>query len=462
MRHRTKLLLLFYLCAPAFAQQNTVSPLPFDPATAYEQASRPFDTIRRAPQNWSEIELAALKTMTDQAKADCSAHSAKEFSSTTLLAYARLCSLGRDWKPVQEASAKFITAASSPTQVADASNTRDLAMAYDYNVQANIRLENAEQAFHTATEMLHSVPYDDLASEATTSIIRYTFLQHTDRMLALLAQRQPLLLALMHSHDSEDHKPSGPGLSIHDLYAQAIALPTMQQLNNRVSEAAAAYAELEASLPKSLSADDQSSNAATRRQYLLLGTHIPKIDTFAWLPDLAAAGLPPAINDDKSAAKVLLLFPGWCNQCIALHTDFWPTSRRLLQQDVRFFALMAQDEPPKTAPKDVTKARTGHTNETASAAKLKPFPGEDPNIPHVELQLQSKPTATALLSGTPTFVVPTHTLDDFAATNFPLVVVVDHRGTIRAIQPTDENPLAPDGLIDQLAAHVITLWPPTQ
>jgi hypothetical protein len=464
MRYRMVMLLLIScVYRPAFAQSGSPSVVPFDPTVAYQQASRPFDVVRRAPQNWSEIELAALKTMTDQAKADCVAHSAREFSGSVLLSYARLCALGQDWKPVQEAAEKFVTAARASAQTVAGTSSHDLALAYDYKVQASIRLDEAGAAMGAASMMLQAVPYDDLVSEATTSAIRYTQLQHTDWALSLLSQRQPTLLALLRAHAAEAPTQAGmsPSLSVPDLYAQAVALPTMQQLNNQGNEAAASYAELEATLPKTLSAEEKSRNAAVRRQYLLLGSHLPKVDTFAWLPDTGGIGLPPAINEDKSTAKVYLLFPDWCNQCIALHDDFGAASRRLLQDGVRFFALLAQDAPPpRTAPKDVTK--TKNRRETTGTGGLKPFHGEDPNIVHTDLQLQVKPTAAALLSGTPTFVVPTRTLEDFAAADFPLIVVADHSGIIRAIQIADDKPLVQGGLIDQLVDHVIALWPATQ
>ncbi len=420
----------------------------------------PFDIIRRSPQNWSEVELSALNAMTDQAKGDCAAHSAAEFSGKVLLDYARLCTLGRDWKRVQDAATVFITTAKASGQTTMDTNSRDLATAYDYKVQASIRLDDAEQAFRTTVSMLQTAPYDDLAAEATISIVRYTQMLHTDWALTILSQRQAMLLALIRAHPMEapTFPNARPNISIQNLYEQAVALPTMQQFNNQSREAATSYADLEASLPKTLSTDERSSIATVRRQYLLIGSHLPHIDTFAWLPDPQAIGIPPAINADKGSATVLLLLPSWCNQCVALHTDFAAASRRLLANGARFFALLAQSEPPpKEPPKDVTKTKSNHAPvNTTDQARL------NPNIPHTELQLQVKPTAAALMVGTPTFVVPTHTLDDFAATDFPLVVVADHNGIIRSIQFAVDNPLVSGGFVDQVVDRVIALWPSTQ
>lgn len=462
MRIESKIITAFLFLLsliPVSAQSPANSTSQFDPQTAFEQATHPFDIVRRSPQNWSEIELSALKTMTDQAKGDCDTHSVAEFSGKILLYYARLCTLGQDWEPVQDAATKFINTATSSGE--SETSSRDLATAYDYKVQACLRLNDAKQAFDTAVRMLHSAPYDDLASEATTSVVRYTQMLHSDWALTILSQRQPMLLALIRTHASEGRtSPSVlPNISIQNLYEQAIALPTMQQFNNQPREAASSYSEIEASLPKMLSSDEQSGIAAVRRQYLLIGSRLPRIDTFAWLPDPQGVGTRPAINANKGSATVLLLFPSWCNQCVALHTDFPSASRRLLVNDARFFALLAQTEPPPkhAAPEDVTKAKSNHASgSTTDQIKLKP------DVPHTELQLQVKPTAATLLVGTPTFVVPTHTLDDFAAIDFPLVVVTDHNGIIRWIQIAPDNSLVPGGWIDQVVDHVISNWPSAQ
>jgi hypothetical protein len=118
---RSQIIILFTLLlslTSAPAQSPSDSTSQFNPQTAYEQATHPFDIVRRSPQNWSEIEFSALKAMTDQAKEDCAVHSAAEFSGKVLLDYARLCTLGRDWKPVQDAATAFIATAKGPGETA--------------------------------------------------------------------------------------------------------------------------------------------------------------------------------------------------------------------------------------------------------------------------------------------------------------------------------------------------------
>ena len=96
----------------------------------------------------------------------------------------------------------------------------------------------------------------------------------------------------------------------------------MQQFANQLKAGAAAFTELEATLPISLSPDDTALITETRRQYLLLGSHLPTITTFTWLPDPAAVGIPTELNANSGSATVLLLFPDWCNQCICPKSEF--------------------------------------------------------------------------------------------------------------------------------------------
>jgi hypothetical protein len=78
---------------------------------------------------------------------------------------------------------------------------------------------------------------------------------------------------------------------------------------------------------------------------------------------------------------------------------------------------------------------------------------------HVDIQMNVKPTAAMLLSGTPTLAVPNETLNAFVATDFPLLIVTDHDGIVRAIVTAPENALEPEGLTELLAQHVVDHWP---
>ena len=443
MASKSMALLLCLWVAASYAQTNPAAYPKLSPQAAYEQAVRPFDIIRRAPQNWSEMELDAFKAATAQANANCLANSPRDFTGEDLIAYAKLCAFGQAWERVESAAFFYIQAAEKAAAAGTPRPVRSLSMAFDYDVQASLRLDKAVAAFRTCQTMLHTVPYDDLAADAVDTTVPFLQFINLENALSLLRQRQTIVLPMLRTPVA---------LPPRTLYTEAIALPAMQQYAGQQDAAAGSFAELEQALPPALAPDDALSIAESRRRYHLLGSPMPRIDTFAWLMDSSGRGIPPALNATVNSATVLLLFPDWCNQCVALHDKFAPAWKRLRDQQVRFFALLAQAEaPPKTAPKEIAKA----TNSSRPA----PFAAEKPGIPHNDLQLDVKPTAAALLAATPTFVVPTKTLDAFAAPDFPFIVVADRNGIIRAMQVTNETALVPGGQIDQMADHINQLWP---
>ena len=457
-------MLLCICVTSAVGQSSTPAPLQLSPQAAYDRATRPFDLVRRSPKNWSDIELAALKAATAQAKSDCISRSPDQFTGEDVLAYARLCALGQEWKPVQEAASRYLQLQQVPTPAARLTALHSKAIAFDYEVQASLRMEDSEGAVLAARSMLKTVPYDALTSEATSSTLQYIQLSHPDQALALLNQRQPILLSAIQAQglpNSSTGSAADPALTLHDLYADAVALPAMQQFTNQQGAAAASFSTLEATMPSVLSPEDAAPVSQTRRRYLLLGSHVPAIKTLAWLPPGTVG--PDDLYSNFGDATVFLLFPDWCNQCVALGPTFNPASRRLLGDGVRFFALLAQaDPPPKTGPKDVTGARGANRSRGSQSTRVAPFPDEKPDTPRNELVLEVKSNPAALLVGTPTFVVPTDTLSHFAAEDFPLIVVIDHDGMIRSIQVAPENVLTPGGLMDQIVTHVVHTCPPSK
>jgi hypothetical protein len=152
---------------------------------------------------------------------------------------------------------------------------------------------------------------------------------------------------------------------------------------------------------------------------------------------------------------VFLLFPDWCNQCVAMGFNAAAKPKELLEDyHVRFFPLMAQANPPErraVAPiKNVPlpPSKPGKGAQTAMGSL------------HVDQQLTIKSTPDARLEGTPTVLAPNETLDAFAAVDFPLVVGVDHNGIIRDLHVTPDDALAPGGDIDQTVLHLLATWPP--
>jgi hypothetical protein len=451
-------------CMHLVVAQNAVPSVPsttpppaspeLSPQAAYEEAKRPLDITRAPYENWSDVEQNALAVAIKQASASCKARDPYQFTGEDRIAYARLCFFGEEWQPVQLAASNYIRAAQSATPADKLKSFPSLATAFDYSVQALLHLSDPSSAKGAAESMLRAVPYDDLVSEATSLTARYLqFAGSEDDALALLTERQPILLALLRDQPAPPGDSGSPAaqtlhssLSIHVLYADAIALPALQQYANQTTAAAASFAEVEAALPVSLSPDDAILTADSRRQYLLLGAPLPHLGPYAWLLSPTFA-VPRDIESNFGTATVFFLFPDWCG-CVGMGSEFGPAVQRLRKNGVRFYALLAQDSAPPPPMKPAARSvRPAASNALAAKAT-------DP------VQLIHKPTAAEYLSGTATLVVPSATINTFVATDFPLIVVADYRGIVRVVQTAPQNALRPGYLVDEIADHVLKTWPP--
>jgi hypothetical protein len=232
---------------------------------------------------------------------------------------------------------------------------------------------------------------------------------------------------------------------IHTLYSDGLAFAALQQFAGDPQFAEKTVAELDAALPATLQPDDSIPIAGARRQYALLGTHLPAIPLTV---SLFSPGETPRINTNYGASTVLFLFPEWCAQCIRLTMQLLPTLYRVNGcdgDDVHLYALLAQPAPTVAAPpKGPPKPTT--------IAKPKPTP-IPPNAP------EPPKTAAEQLHGTPTLIVPPATITQFSATDFPLLIATDSKGIIRFIQPASENTLNPGDFLDQITMHIARQWP---
>ncbi|HEY6375840.1 MAG TPA: hypothetical protein VIX90_09995 [Edaphobacter sp.] len=450
MRPLTILSSLF-VCSIAFAQTPTSqNPQPqLSPQAAYEQATRPLEITRRSIENWSESETAALSVAVQQAKEQCAARTPDQYTGEDLIAYARLCSLGKQWPTVQKAATLYlnVTHQTGP-EAKPASAFPGLPQAYAYMIESSLRLNDSTAALVTAREMLSTVPYSDLTSHATNETARYIQLTQTSDALSLLAQRHAVLLPLLRTPATPNPADPQPPLPLHTIYADAIALAALQQFANQPKAAEATIAGLETALPSTLTPDDSIPIAESRRQYALLGTPAASITPFAYL--LHASSTPYRQINFHGAA--VLLFPDWCAQCIRMGSQFMPAFFRMGQSDARFYALLAQATPPPTPPQAPEKPKPASSKAAHFVAS-----STVPSAPTDSSQTQPKTPADLLLD-TPTFVVSNDILTQFAVTDFPFLIVTDHDGIIRFLQPAPENVLVPGGLADQVIKRVLEQW----
>ena len=133
-------------------------------------------------------------------------------------------------------------------------------------------------------------------------------------------------------------------------------------------------------------------------------------------------------------------------------SQFMPGLFRIGQYDVRFYALLTQPVLPSASTSSVPTAKLAAVKNSKAARSTSPAAQTSPDPEHPK-------TSVELLQGTPTLVVSNDISSRFAVTDFPFLIVTDHQGIIRFLEPAPENVLVPGGLMDQVTARVIEQWP---
>jgi hypothetical protein len=418
------------------ALAQTPSPQ-LSPKAAYDQAMHPLDLTRQSISNWSDTETAALTVTIANAAASCAPRDAKNYIGTDLVDIARLCALGQLFSQVISAATRYIDSPEAATGA-----KQQLAFAYAALINAQLHLKDEPAALASVKNMLTAVPYDATVADAIDSAINYMQFLHTADALALATARQPLLLAQIQQLASSTTQASSSQPSLHDLYADGLALPALQQLAKSPStDVTATIAALDAALPTTLTPDDAIPIAAARRRYALLGKPLPDIahpqhpadpKHPAKLTMLAYPGTLPELPA-RNTITALLLFPDWCAQCLRMVNKFPETVFTVSGHEAYLYGLLAPTMPQASAlPKPAAPG------------------GTVPFDPH---------NATSLLQNTPVLVVDPSFLDQFAATDVPLFILTDTQGIIRVIQPVDEAAIAPGSTIDSSIACIGVRFP---
>jgi hypothetical protein len=434
-----------------------VSPqaLQLSPQAAYDQASAPVDIIHRDLANWSDVEINSLTAAIAQARDACRARASEVYTGSDLIAYARLCALGKEWQATYVAATTYINSKDAAKPL--------LGQAYAFEVQADLNLVHAKQGEATCIAMLRSVPYSLLTDEVTSVTIRYLQYAFLPEALDLAFQREPYILDLLRAESSspvpDQSQPATPAtIPIHTLFESALEFAALQQFNNQPERAAAALADLDRAMPATVPSDEAILIAADRRRYALLGTHFPALPGAVSL--LPANETPPA-QPKFGSATVFLLFPPWCAQCIRQAQQIVSTLVATAmargpgpESDVHIYALLADVPPPAPAPPPPKAA----AHPSAAGAHHTPVAAAHSDT---DSDKAAPKSAIDQLRKTPTLVVAPSTLADFDASDFPFLVATDCDGLIRLIvSPAPDNALAQDGPVDQLTDTILQQWPP--
>lgn len=434
------LLLAASLSAAVYAQTPATPAPQLSPKAAYDEAMHPLELTRHSISNWSDTEVGALTVAMANAAKACAARNPKDFTGSDLIDLSKLCALGQSFPAVVDATTRYITAPS------EAGPKPQLTLAYAGLVDAQLHLKDEPSALASAKAMLAAVPYDSLTADTIDEAIDFMHFVYTTDALTLALARQPLLLARIAaiaatppSPQPSPLSPSAQDQSLYELYADGIALASLQQLYKAPPQAiAATVTTLDAALPTALSPDDSIPIALSRRRYALLGKPLPDIAHPAHPANpkhpvlFTTLGYPPTLPQIPAANAItaLLLFPDWCAQCLRLGTKLPQTVVSVAGHEAYYYGLLAETVPPNPPP-------------TTESNTPKPFTPAD---------------AVNDLENTPTLTVDPSLLDDFAATDVPFLILTDSQGIIRVLQPVSDDALIPGGTIDSAIARVGAQW----
>jgi hypothetical protein len=422
------LITLWLSIAVAAQSYNPAPSAPqLSPQAAYDQVLTPFEITRRSVQNWSDSETAAFAIAIHDASAACQARTPEQFSGDDLIAYARLCALGQQWPSVSAAASRYIDASTSPKP--------QLPLAFAFQINAAFNMKDEKAGLAASLTMLSAVPYDLAVDQAMQGALHYMQLAFMADALTLYAAREPYVLKAL----SAATPASAAQVPRATLYADGLAYAALQKFAGDDDDAANTVRDLAAALPAKLAPDEEIPISITRKQYALLGAKLPAIPL---TESLFTEHETPVIDTKHSSTTILLLFPPWCAQCVKMAQSVMATLYRVSENGVRVYPLLAQAPRPVPAPPKVERR--------GAKPKAQTEPPESP----------APKTAADLLVHTPTLIVPESTLNQFAATDFPLLIATDSKAIIRFIQPAPETAFNVGDFLDQVAMHIAAQWPP--
>jgi thiol-disulfide isomerase/thioredoxin len=261
-----------------------------------------------------------------------------------------------------------------------------------------MRVGDTNHAVETALAIQKKVPYDAEVALAlrymkttldpdTTWASRQ--LEENERPTLLVALNRGVALAATHSEAQ---------MSTGDLFESGLELAYAYRFDGQGPEAAAWLKEMDAALgtAPALSAADQSQVDAARKRYALMGQHLPTIQIQkSFAPPTAKA----VIDWQSAKVTILVLFPDWCTQC------------RKMMKDLSAFAVANADTP-------IHAYGLVYSQKSDSPTTPDPVSAEE---------------LTKDLQGTNTFLVPASTAQTFAATDFPLGIMLSAKGTVRTL-----------------------------
>ena len=369
----------------------------------------PLDVVRGSMDNWSDAELTAVSAGMHKAHEACEEIKPADLSGDDVYDLARLCSFGQDWTAANTAALQYIASGLE--------NHR--AQAYSLRLYALVHTNSIDEGLKTAREMLRKLPYDAEVAYALRDL--KIFLEQNANpspALAIAGDEHPALVQALHAGVPLKATHGDGVLSAGALYEAGMELAFFEQYAGDSHAATQVQSDLERALPQfaTLPAEDRRRIDAVNTQFGLLGASLPDFPAKrAFFSRTARA----QVSRNFGAATVLVLFPDWCVQC------------RKMMKTMTTFATI-----------------NGDTDTPIHAYGLMFPDSSDPANPSRDDEFKD-------LQGTATLLVAPEAPQTFGATDYPLGILVDHRGIVRFVGVLPLDAFNGDGYVEKAIMRMV-------
>lgn len=267
------------------------------PSTIYDEIMRPLDATRADVGNWSDIELIALTTAMNIAHTECERLDPAPRVGEELYSYARLCSMGRDWKRTYKAATDYILDDKAPHRPA----------AYYLAVQADLNMHHVEDTLLLLKDMDTRLPLTPETNAVYDYVLGLVEFAVPSAGIDAALIRQPKLLEAVSGHN--------PLLTSGVAEASAWHLQELLRFDNRLpAEIAGALNDLRTAIAARtapLTATDAYAAAVAQLRYEAIGKPMPAFD-------VSRTAGPKTYNAHLSDVNLYVVYPEDCASCASI------------------------------------------------------------------------------------------------------------------------------------------------
>jgi len=267
------------------------------PSSIYDEIMRPLDATRADVGNWSDIELIALTTAMNTAHTECERLDPTPRVGEELYSYARLCSMGRDWKRTYKAATEYVLEDKAPHRPS----------AYYLAVQADLNMHHVEDTLLLLKDMDARLPLTPETNAVYDYVLGLVEFAVPSAGIDAALIRQTKLLDAVSGHN--------PLLTPGVAEASAWHLQELLRFDNRLpAEITGARNDLQtavASRTAPLTATDAYAAAVAQRRYEAIGKPMPAFE-------VSRTAGPKTYSAHLSDVNLYVIYPEDCASCASI------------------------------------------------------------------------------------------------------------------------------------------------